>query len=223
MTLRPITLRRRILIASGAGLALNLAGLGRLLAADAVRQGVRRVTGNVSVNGRPATRGMRIRPGDEVVTGPNGDVVFVVGRDAFMARADTSLELAGSAKSVLLSGLRVVTGKVLSVFATGRARRIETATATIGIRGTAVYVESEAGRTYVCTCYGTADLASRDDPASRETVRTTHHEQPRYIMATGAPQMLMAAPVINHTDAELTLLESLVGRRPPFSAGTYRY
>ena len=29
--------------------------------------------------------------------------------------------------------------------------------------------------------------------------------------------MLMSAPVINHTDAELTLLESLVGRKPPFA------
>jgi hypothetical protein len=35
-------------------------------------------------------------------------------------------------------------------------------------------------------------------------------------MGTGAPQMLMGAPVINHTDAELILLESLVGRRPAF-------
>ena len=36
-------------------------------------------------------------------------------------------------------------------------------------------------------------------------------------MATGAPQMLMSAPVINHTDAELALLEGLHGRRTPFA------
>ena len=53
------------------------------------------------------------------------------------------------------------------------------------------------------------------DPSARETVRTSHHEQPRYIMGAGAPQMLMGAPVINHTDAELILLEGRVGRRPP--------
>jgi len=28
--------------------------------------------------------------------------------------------------------------------------------------------------------------------------------------------MLMGAPVINHTDDELIMLEGLVGRRPPF-------
>ena len=40
-------------------------------------------------------------------------------------------------------------------------------------------------------------------------------------MAMGAPQMLMQAPVINHTDAELTLLESLTGRKPPFAGRRY--
>ena len=56
------------------------------------------------------------------------------------------------------------------------------------------------------------------DPKARETVRTRHHEQPRYIMASGAPQMVVPAPVLNHTDAELTMLESVVGRKPPFAA-----
>jgi hypothetical protein len=40
-------------------------------------------------------------------------------------------------------------------------------------------------------------------------------------MARGAPQMIMPAPVVNHTDAELVLLESLVGRNVPFQAGLY--
>lgn len=35
-------------------------------------------------------------------------------------------------------------------------------------------------------------------------------------MGMGAPQMLVGAPVINHTDVELGFLEGLVGRHPPF-------
>jgi hypothetical protein len=35
-------------------------------------------------------------------------------------------------------------------------------------------------------------------------------------MAKGAPRMIMGAPVVNHSDAELVFLESLAGRRPPF-------
>jgi hypothetical protein len=35
--------------------------------------------------------------------------------------------------------------------------------------------------------------------------------------------MMMKAPVINHSDAELALLEALVGRRPPFGPDAERY
>jgi hypothetical protein len=114
------------------------------------------------------------------------------------------------------NGLRIVTGAVLSVFTPNERKEIRTATAVIGIRGTAVYIEAEPSRTYACTCYGTAILAPIAQPSAAETVTTRHHEQPRYIMAAGSPQMLMQAPVINHTDAELILLETLVGRQPPF-------
>ncbi|HYM26816.1 MAG TPA: hypothetical protein VET66_01600, partial [Steroidobacteraceae bacterium] len=149
-----------------------------------------------------------------VTTGRDALAVFVVGRDAMLVRKQSSVAL-------FKDGLRIASGAVLSVFAPGRRRRIETGTAVIGIRGTAVYVEAEADRSYVCTCYGEAVLEAKGDPAARETVRTMHHEQPRYIMAKGAPQMLMRAPVVNHTDAELEMLEALVGRKPPFEGKGY--
>jgi hypothetical protein len=120
----------------------------------------------------------------------------------------------------LVTGLRVVTGAVLSVFATGERKTIRTPTATIGIRGTGVYVEIEPDRTYVCTCYGTADIEATADPQRyRETVTTRHHDEPRYVYATGDAMMAKAA-VLNHTDDELRLLESLVGRTPPFGPRT---
>lgn len=214
---------RRFVLAGAAGFALSLAGLGRLLAADAVTRGVRRVSGDARINDKPAISGRTVKPGDTVVTGPNGDIVFVVGRDAFLLRAESRIELEGKSGSTLLTGLRIVTGRLLSVFASGEPKKMQTDTATIGIRGTGVYVEAAREKTYVCTCYGTVDIVSRDDPAQRETVQTRHHDQPRYVMAKGAPQMLMGAPVINHSDAELILLESLVGRKPPFGSTPYRY
>lgn len=199
---------RRAVLKAAAALAAQMAFLRRALAAGSVEKGVYRVRGDARINGEPARQGQEIQAGDRVTTGPGAELVFVVGRDAYMVRERSSLSFGADA-------LRVVTGAVLSVFGGGR-RRIETTTATIGIRGTGIYVEVEPARTYVCTCYGEVELAARDDPASRETVRTRHHEAPRYIMAGGSPQMLMEAPVVNHTDAELILLEDLVGRRPPF-------
>jgi len=179
------------------------------LAQGRLEKGVYRLRGDVHVNGANAQQGGELRPGDTVRTQQNAEIVFVSQRDAFLVRQNSEV-------SLVANGLRVVTGAVLSVFVSNERKEIRTATAVIGIRGTGVYVEAEPGRTYACTCYGTAVLTPIAQPAAAETVTTRHHEQPRYIMAAGAPQMLMQAPVINHTDAELILLESLVGRQPPF-------
>ncbi len=186
-----------------------------VLAQGRVEKGIYRIRGDVRVNGEPAKEGGQVRAGDTVTSGADGEMVFVINRDAMLVRRNSNIAL-------LADGLRAVTGAVLSVFASGQPKQIRTATAVIGIRGTGVYVEAEPQRSYVCTCYGESSLEPIGDPASRETVRTSHHDQPRYIMATGAPQMIMRAPVINHTDAELILLESLVGRQPPFIGQGFR-
>jgi hypothetical protein len=207
---------------TGALLAAQMAWLRRSLAAGSVEKGVHRLRGDVRINGAPAREGMDVKAGDIVTTGAASEVVFVTGRDAFLVRSNSRVEAQGTAGALVLSGLRIVTGAVLSVFAPGEPKTLRTPTATIGIRGTAVYLEAEEARTYVCTCYGEADIASTVDPSARETIRTGHHEQPRYVMGTGAPQMLMGAPVINHRDTELVFLESLTGRRPPFPESAYR-
>ncbi len=192
------------------------------LAQGAVEPGIARMRGEVRINNKPARRGMEVKPGDVITTGRDAELVVVVGRDAFLVRAQSRIEFSGDATSSLVSGLRVATGALLSVFGPGKEKRIRTGTATIGIRGTGIYVEIDGARTYVCTCYGEAQLTPVDDPAAAETVRTRHHEEPRYIYARGTPRMIEKAPVINHTDAELVLLESLVGRKVPFDPAQYR-
>ncbi|MDH4192321.1 MAG: FecR domain-containing protein, partial [Betaproteobacteria bacterium] len=209
--------RRRLLrLAAGLPLAVALAQLRTALAAGALEKGVYRASGEARINGVAARPGMDVKAGDVVTTGADGEIAFVIARDAMLVRKNSRVEIDGVKGSLIATGLRIVTGKVLSVFSPGERKRIATATATIGIRGTAVYVESEPDKTYVCTCYGVAELEAAGDPAARETVSTKHHEQPRYVMSKGAPQMLMTAPVFNHSDAELIFLESLVGREPPF-------
>jgi hypothetical protein len=185
------------------------------LAQGRIEKGVYRIRGNAHVNGANAQQGGELRPGDRVRTELSSDIVFVVRNDAYLVRQNSEV-------SVVANGLRVVTGAVLSVFQPNEAKEIRTSTAVIGIRGTAVYIEAEPNRTYACTCYGQAVLTPLGQPAAAETVTTTHHEAPRYIMASGSPQMVMAAPVINHTDAELILLEGLVGRQPPFIGQGFR-
>ena len=99
----------------------------------------------------------------------------------------------------------------------GTAKRFTTPTSTIGIRGTGLYVEARPDSSYVCNCYGEIDIAAADDPSVTEHIVSRHHDAPRYVLKAGAARRIQPAPFINHTDLELTLIESLVGRTPPFS------
>ena len=215
---------RRAWLHGAAAAAIAASGMLQLraaLAAGTLPPGIAQIKGDVRINGKPAERGQRVNAGDVIVTGKGAELVFVSEKDAFLVRADSRIEYGSAETKGVATALRVVTGALLSVFESGRRRQINTATATIGIRGTAIYIETEARRTYACTCYGEAVLTPVDDPTAAETVRTKHHEQPRYIYGKGMPRMLEAAPVINHTDAELQMLETLVGRKVPFEPGTY--
>lgn len=186
------------------------------LAADGGGRSIHRLRGVVLVNDSPATPATVIRSGDHIETGADGEIVFTVADDAFILRRNARLELTPPAgDDRLVEGLRVVTGALLSVFAR-RPHRITAAVATIGIRGTGVYVEVDEDHDYVCTCYGVTEIATADDPASTATVEAGHHEA-RYVFKTGdSGQRIREAPFKNHTDAELTLIESLVGRVPAF-------
>lgn len=208
-------MQRRQLLKGIAALALA-ERLGALQAAWAAGgklppPGMHQITGDVRINGQPAKAGNIIKPGDTVSTGPNSQVIYIIGNDAYLQRDQSTVSLAGQAAR---AGMRVITGKLLAVFGKGD-KQIETPTATIGIRGTGCYIEAEAQKVYFCLCYGKAEIASRHMPEVRETLETSHHDKPVYLHADGR-QMMVPASVINHSDSELTLLESLVGRTPPF-------
>jgi hypothetical protein len=112
--------------------------------------------------------------------------------------------------------LRLLTGKLLSV-SRSSGTKIRTTTATIGIRGTGYYIEADPEQTYFCTCYGLTDVESITDPTSSDTVASKHHDKPLYILANEQPgKNIRPAGFINHTDQELMLIETLVGRTPPF-------
>lgn len=180
-------------------------------------QGFHKLEGNVFLNGKAAALGMRVKTGDKVTTGPNSLAVFVVDLDAYMLRSESHLEI--SAAGTGIKTLKLLAGKMLSVFDKGE-KKIFVPTATLGIRGTAIYAEADAVRSYLCTCYGTVDIQAISNPSVQETVVTKRHDAPRYIYASGE-QLIVKAPVINHTDDELFMLEALVGRMPGFFSPTY--
>jgi hypothetical protein len=178
-----------------------------------------RLSGEVSVNGSAATPDTRIYAGDRLRTGPDGEIVFVVGGNAMILRASSRLQLESPSKepaSLVISVIRLVTGAVLSV-SRNRAMKFFTPTSTVGIRGTGFYAEADPEQTYFCTCYGVVDVEASTDPASRTRVSATQHDRPLYIVKDGGRgKNIREAPFINHTDQELMLIEALVGRIPPF-------
>src|SRR5713226_6678985 len=113
--------------------ALALLAVREALAQGRMEKGIYRVRGDVRVNGEPAKEGGQVRAGDSIASGADGEMVFVVNRDAMLVRRNANV-------SLLVDGLRAVTGAVLSVFASGERKQIQTATAVIGIRGTALYI-----------------------------------------------------------------------------------
>ena len=175
--------------------------------------GIRSLKGTVHINGAPAKEGQLVLTGDTILTGKASEAIYVMGNNAYLMREDSNVQF-GSDGAVGI--LRVVTGKLLAVFGPG-AKRIEMPTATAGIRGTACYIETTDTQTYFCLCYGTADLSPVADPAQARTVVTKYHDSPFYISNDVSAPAIKPAPVINHRDVELTMLEALVGRKPPFA------
>lgn len=200
----------RLIAAAGLAPAMIQQALGKgklpLLA------GFQKITGQVLINDKAAVEGQLVNPGDRVVTGANSEATYVIGQDAFLQRAATEVRFPMDAAGFF----RVVSGKLLSVFGKGDKRLI-LPTATIGIRGTGCYIETDAMKSYFCLCYGEAEVVPSAAPQEREVIRTKHHDHPIYIHGDPAmPTSMVPATIINHTDAELTLLENMVGRWPPF-------
>jgi hypothetical protein len=201
--------RRPFLQNTAAAVGLGLAGmLQQALAAEpaASRQGIRQLRGTVLVNGKPARLGMRLQPEDTVATDADSEVTFVIGADAFLQRAESRVQVPAATG---VSVFRISIGALLGVFGRG-PKAVEMPTGHAGIRGTGCYVKIEPRRTYFCLCYGSVDLTPHG--GAMRSYSTRRHESPFWI----EQGTLSRAEVIDHSDAELVLLESLVGRRPPF-------
>ena len=177
--------------------------------------GINRLDGTATVNGVPAKVGMPVKPGDTVKTGKVSMAVVVIAGDAFLLREDSNITFKG--KGDVLDEVVIAAGKLLSVFSKRRTAglKVSTRNATIGIRGTGMYTESvDKNRDYFCLCYGEAVVDGKGMPS--KTIKTTHHEAPVWLADNGTALKVEPGPFLNHTDAELIVLESLVGRKPAF-------
>ena len=181
-------------------------------------QSIYRLQGQATVNDKEADLQTRINPGDTVKTAKGSEIIFVVNSNAMVVRANSTLiiEKEEKSSSFIIAGLRLLTGALLSV-SRNTPMKVGTRNATIGIRGTGFYIEAEPEQTYFSTCYGSTTVESTADPESKENIVATHHDRPIYVVNDGGKgKNIRAAPFLNHTDQELGLIETLVGRSPAF-------
>ncbi|MBF0189687.1 MAG: hypothetical protein HQL99_00890 [Magnetococcales bacterium] len=225
---------RRLFLMQGAllGVALGAGGCAPL----PIRQGVRRIAGEARLGARALEVEGLVQPGDTVTTGPKGRMVLVMGEDAFLLGENTVLSFSAepatpaptlepeapaaralqsrSASPPGATGFTVRSGRVLSVFGAG-ARTLITPTATIGIRGTGLFLHVAPEQDYLCLCYGRVEIRMNANPRHIEALEARHHAA-RYLSPDAS---IRQGPMINHTDEELFMLEALVNRRPPFEEG----
>jgi hypothetical protein len=177
------------------------------------RSNVVQLLGDATVNGQRLRPEQSVQTSDQIATGPNSTLIFVLGNSAFHVRQNTMMTVERGVSLFAVSVLRLITGAVVSVWGKGTSRQIVTPTLTAGIRGTGVYTEifaDQDNRSYFCNCYGTVDMAAGAD----RTVSVSEYHQAYWgEVAPKDGRTLTAAKAINHTDEELEFLARLTGQR----------
>jgi len=177
------------------------------------RSNVVQLIGDATVNGNRLSPQQAIQTGDEIKTGPQSTLIFVIGNSSFHVRQNSNLTVERGATLNAVSVLRLITGAVASVWGKGSNRQIVTPTMTAGIRGTGVYTEifaDQGGRSYFCNCYGTVDMSSGKD---KTTSVSEYHQAFWGEVSPKEGRSLTPAKAINHTDQELEYLARLANQR----------
>lgn len=182
------------------------------------RSNVVEMVGDITVNGERLMPQRALQTGDQIATGPNSHMVFVVGNSSFLVRQNSRLAVERGRTLNTVSLLRMLTGAVASVWGPGSNRRIVTPTLTAGIRGTGVYTEvlpDQGYRSYFCNCYGTVDMAAGGD---RLVSQSNYHQSFWGEAQAKNGRFLTPAGAINHTDEELEFLARLVNQQTAWQA-----
>lgn len=177
------------------------------------RSNIVELQGDATINGERLRPQSYIQTGDQLQTGPDSSLVFVIGNSAFQVRQNSRFAVERGATLNAVSVLRMLTGAIASVWGRGTSRQIVTPTLTAGIRGTGVYTEvrpEQNYRSYFCNCYGVVEMGAGPD---RTVSRAEYHQSFWGEAEPKDGKFLTPAKAINHTDEELEFLARLVNQR----------
>ena len=182
---------------------------------------VREMRGEVTLNDVPLTRSSALQAGQTLATGADGRVWFSIGADAYFLRPGSRLRLdASQPREPIIDFIRLVSGALGATFARGARRSLIAPTATIGIRGTGVYLEAAADVAYFCTCFGASEILTAPSGAMMKRVAVaSENHQARLIHREAMSAMrIVPAAFQGHTNEEIAQLEALAGRPNPFKS-----
>ena len=177
------------------------------------RTNIVELRGDAQINGQRLNQQQTIQTGDSLETGPDSQLVFVIGNSSYLVRQNSRFTVERGATLNAVSVLRMLTGAVASVWGRGSARQIVTPTLTAGIRGTGVYTEvfpQQSYRSYFCNCYGVVDMNAGGDKTVSEA---QYHQSFWGEVEPKNGRYLTPAKAINHTDEEMEYLAKLVNQR----------
>lgn len=197
-----LNLSRRDFLSYSAAIPLLLSGVN--VSAAEPTQKIHSARGRIRINGKLATSGEPLRSGDVVSTDADSEAKFLLNGEAYKLGANSQLEIQHNdgAKGTL----RLVTGSLLAVFQPTN-KTLVTPGATIGIRGTGVYLEVSAAETYFCTCFGHTEMLPKGHSQSQHT-KATHHQG--CTISHERTAKVGEADMRGHTDADVRDLAALI-------------
>ncbi len=172
--------------------------------------------GRVLINGQLASSSTPIKSGDSIETGDKSELIFKLHKDAYKIKANTQVKI-HSASADGSGLLEVIGGAMLAVFGKSN-KRIKTPIATMGIRGTGVYIQVDEQESYFCTCFGETELEAG---GKSQRVKANHHKA----KTVKKNKQMVDAKMIGHDDWELEELADIAGIALPesFTNGDYSY
>lgn len=170
------------------------------------------MSGQAAKSGAPLKSNEKIQPGETIVTGEGASLKIKI-----PGRAAMSLTNAGKIVFDELGDTVVLTleyGSMMSVVAKADKKFVlRTPAASVGVRGTAFYVESRAlDQTYICLCEGSLEISDADSGTIQRIDNPDRKQHKPVLIAPSAAGVMRAtsAPMINHTNADIASLESIL-------------
>jgi hypothetical protein len=174
--------------------------------------------GGAEVNGQPIRPDDTLQTGDQLATGPESSLLFVIGPTAFRLRANTRLVVERGRSLNEVSVVRLVAGGVAMVAARAYnlQRQIVMPSLVALSNGGACYAEVYEGsrRSYFCNCCGDVSLGQQ---GVRLKSHADYHQAFWGESELRDDQWINPAQPMDHSDEEQDYLARQVGQQTAWS------